>query len=317
MTMPSSRPIDMPSAEHFDHGTRSKYVCGCRCEPCRAANRASYHERQRRGRELAASIPVRAGAEPAKCPGVLGAPCPTKTRLYRNSASVCERCLRRLSFNGLVDAGPARKHLRYLSRSGVGRDSVSAACDVGVTALSEIFRGIHLRIRAETERRILAVTSSARADASTVPAGPTWRLIGKLLERGFTQGDIARALGRKTPALQLRRDRVLARTEMQVRRLFKTIGEPPEHGTRWNPRFCDCISPQSRDGRCEKCNSRERPNGMTRALIGGAPEVTKAVQRAFGFEGGWGFDQRQSKKAKKVEAGELRKLARQTTRIAA
>lgn len=31
--------IELVSAERFEHGTRSRYVKGCRCEPCRKANR--------------------------------------------------------------------------------------------------------------------------------------------------------------------------------------------------------------------------------------------------------------------------------------
>ncbi len=40
-----SRPSDMPTIEAFEHGTRAKYVCGCRCENCRTANRVYAHKR--------------------------------------------------------------------------------------------------------------------------------------------------------------------------------------------------------------------------------------------------------------------------------
>ena len=53
------RPPDLPPPEHYAHGTRARYVSGCRCPPCRASNVAYYHERQRRGKELAAKIGLR------------------------------------------------------------------------------------------------------------------------------------------------------------------------------------------------------------------------------------------------------------------
>lgn len=50
------RPSDLPPAERYQHGTRSRYVTGCRCDACRAANAAAYHERQARAKAAAALI---------------------------------------------------------------------------------------------------------------------------------------------------------------------------------------------------------------------------------------------------------------------
>ncbi len=33
------KPADLPAAEHFAHGSRARYVSGCRCAPCTTANR--------------------------------------------------------------------------------------------------------------------------------------------------------------------------------------------------------------------------------------------------------------------------------------
>lgn len=33
-----SRPLDLPPADAYEHGTRARYVGGCRCASCRAAN---------------------------------------------------------------------------------------------------------------------------------------------------------------------------------------------------------------------------------------------------------------------------------------
>jgi hypothetical protein len=119
-------------------------------------------------------------------------------------------------WNGIVPADRARKHLRKLSRAGVGRHSVSAATDLSDSILWEIRRGARLHIRARTERKILAVTPAQRADHSYVPAGKLWRLIGELLEEGYTKAALARELGYRTRAIQFRRDRVTARNERKV-----------------------------------------------------------------------------------------------------
>lgn len=121
-------------------------------------------------------------------------------------------------WNGIVDADRARTHLRKLSRAGVGRRSVAAASDVADTVLTEIIAGRKTRIRARTERRILAVTTAAVADHALVSARRAWRRVGELLEEGYTKREIARQLGSqaKDPALQIRKDRVTARTAHKV-----------------------------------------------------------------------------------------------------
>lgn len=41
------RPDDLPPAEHYSHGTRARYVAGCRCDQCRTANREYARQRVR------------------------------------------------------------------------------------------------------------------------------------------------------------------------------------------------------------------------------------------------------------------------------
>ena len=161
------------------HGTRLRYLSGCRCVPCRAAN-SRY--------ETARAAARKAG-----------------------------------DWNGVVDAAPARAHLLKLGRQGVGYKSVAAAASVAVSVVAKIRSGERVQVRASTARRILGVTADARADASTVPAGPTWRRIRQLLEEGYTKGRIARELGAQRPALQLGRRRVLASTAVRVERLHRRL----------------------------------------------------------------------------------------------
>lgn len=161
------------------HGTRLRYLGGCRCVPCRAANSRYQTER---------SALRRAG-----------------------------------EWNGIVDAAPAAANIFLLSRQGVGYKSVADAAGVSRSIVAKIRSGERKHIRAATARRILAVTADARADASTVPAGPTWRRVRLLLEEGYTKARLARELGAQTPALQLGRRRVLAITAVRVERLYRKL----------------------------------------------------------------------------------------------
>jgi hypothetical protein len=177
------RPFDLPSiaklAASKSHGTRLRYMSGCHCMLCRAAN----------------------------------------------SRYECMRAAARQAgdWNGLVSAGPARRHIILLAASGVGRDSIAAACDVGVTTITEIRARQKLRIRARTARKILSVTTAARGGACLVNAGPTWRRIKRLLREGFTKGGLALRIGNRTRNLQIRKSLVLARTAMKIERLYRTV----------------------------------------------------------------------------------------------
>lgn len=123
--------------------------------------------------------------------------------------------------NAIVDASPAIAHLRELSRQGVGYKTAADAASVARSTVSKLVFGERTRARAQTVRRLLAVTAKARADHSTVRGGKTWRMINQLLEEGFTKARISRELGNKTPALQIRHHSVLARTELAVERLWR------------------------------------------------------------------------------------------------
>ncbi len=127
-------------------------------------------------------------------------------------------------WNGVVDAIPARKHIRKLSRQGVGYKMVAQAARTSSTIVLDIRMGRRTRARARTVRQILAVTAEmARGDAALVSAASTWRLIDLLLEEGFTKASLARHLGMRSPALQINRRRVTVRTRDAVWRLHRRL----------------------------------------------------------------------------------------------
>jgi hypothetical protein len=181
-TVHAPRPVDLPPPASFatkQHGTRVRYVAGCRCEPCRLANNAYARMRMK---------------------------------------------LKRLGEgNPLVDAARTRRHLERLSKAGVGRRTIADIARVPESTLCALRKGTRLHLRAATAARILAVGTDVRTDASVISAEATWRLIDRLREEGYTKGAIAQKLGNKRAALQIRKDRVTARTQARVERLFREL----------------------------------------------------------------------------------------------
>lgn len=235
------RPADLPPAEHFPHGTRARYVTGCRCRPCKDSNNAYYHAHQ--AKQLAALAEIEAGPPEAPigrkwtkpdgsvavrryknaCPG-LEMPCQFGSYLRRDSkGGICGRCRYELVSDYLVDAGPARAHLLRLSRMGVGRRAVSDAGDVPASILHEVRAGRRRQIRRSTERKILGTDRGAAAAGAIVRAAPTLKLIDRLLKEGFTRGELARRLGYKTRALQLRGPTIKARNALRVAKYYRLV----------------------------------------------------------------------------------------------
>lgn len=162
------------------HGERLRYMAGCRCTPCRAAN--SRYESER------------AAAR------------------------------RRGEWNGIVDAGPVRDHLRTLSHHGIGRDTVADITGVAPSTIDLIRQGTRTGIRAMNAKAILAIDPAQPLnDAQLIPARETWRKIRWLINEGFTKGEIALRLGYKTRALQLNKRLITARNAHKAERLYNII----------------------------------------------------------------------------------------------
>lgn len=238
------RPNDLPPAESFGHGTRARYVAGCRCDPCRAANTQARREREAALSAAWDTIPPNPGPAVRKaftrvrrdgssyevmglvCPGTGGHPCVAGGKWLRGH-KICRDCAERASvWNGLVPASKARAHLRKLSKQGVGYKAVAEAADVAFGIVSDIAIGRASAIRASTERRILDVDAGARADGALVPAGPTHALISEILAAGKTKTWISRQLGAEYFASITQsppREQCLAVTAMKVERIHRQL----------------------------------------------------------------------------------------------
>lgn len=142
-----------------------------------------------------------------------------------NTAYEKERAAARKAgdWNGLVSAEAARKHMAALSAQGIGRRTVGDVAGVADSVLTAIIAGTKQRIRARTEKAVLAVTKLAAADRAYIDAAPTWRLLEELIADGYSKTRLARELGYSTHALQLKRTRVTARNAYEVERLYARL----------------------------------------------------------------------------------------------
>lgn len=129
--------------------------------------------------------------------------CREANRLYHHVAKV-----RRAPTT--VDAAAARKHIKELRLAGIGRRRIAEVSGLSLSAVCKIISGETERIRVSTESALLSVHGRSQADHGYVDAGPTWDIIAKLLEAGWTKGGIDAALGGRGRALQLKKDRITA-----------------------------------------------------------------------------------------------------------
>jgi hypothetical protein len=136
---------------------------------------------------------------------------------YENARRVARK---ECDWNGIVPAKKAQAHILKLARQGVGRRSVQAVTDISDSILFKIRAGTKTKIRARTERLILAVTKEMAADHALVDAAPSWKLLNKLLDKGYTRTQLAHALGGKSHALQVGKEQVTVRMAYEVRRLY-------------------------------------------------------------------------------------------------
>lgn len=127
----------------------------------------------------------------------------------------------------LVDATQAREHVNALLASGMGRRRIAQSAGLSASVVNAVIHGKRgkpqRRVHKDTARRLLAVSGSDLADGALVGAAHTWRMLDELIALGIPKARIARALGRRTPALQISRTRVRLATHRAVARLHWSL----------------------------------------------------------------------------------------------
>jgi hypothetical protein len=162
-------------------------------------------------------------------------PCGTRLRYYAgcrcfacrmaNSAYEAGRKAARArgEGNGLVSAEPAREHLAHLSANGVGMKTAADSAKVAPSIVAKIVYRQRLKIREQTERRILAVTTTAAADGSLIDAGPTMVLVKELMASGYSKRRIGCELaGHPVNTLQLR-NQITVRNAGLLRQIYDRL----------------------------------------------------------------------------------------------
>jgi hypothetical protein len=226
-----------------EHGTRARYVAEkCRCDQCRAANLA--YQQKRMQKQVAMAIQIFSEATPAPqtwttpsgekkvrhykraCPGIEGAPCKTKSHLRKDSiGGICSICRDHLKTLVLVPALKTRNHLLELSRQGVGEEAVHRASGMATAVLRDIRQGKQVKVLPSTQRRVLLVSIEDALPNALVSPHLVWRKVDKLRrEMGVSKAMIATAAGYKSPALQFKKTKVMAKSIQRVEEAEMTLG---------------------------------------------------------------------------------------------
>jgi DNA-binding CsgD family transcriptional regulator len=199
-------------------------VTRARCRRCSDARRTA---KKKPAEERAPALPdmttaFACGTSASYVKGCRCEPCTDANRVYARAA---QKLARMGQGNPLVSSAPARRHIEKLAADHVGTRQIADAAQTSRSTVIAVLRGTKLEVRRKTAEKILAVTNEAKADAAFVDATHAWRIIARLLADGFTQQEIAGRLGSKakTPALQLKGDRILLRNEAALERLYRQI----------------------------------------------------------------------------------------------
>lgn len=169
-------------------------------------------------------------------------PCKAGNRAYENHRA--RQAVYGRPTTNLIDAEPARQHVRALLAAGMGARSIAAAGGVNRNWIKSLLHGRPdrgnpptQRIRPETADALLAVTV-ALPDHTLTHAAGTHRRLQALVACGWSIQKIANRLGKTTANLWAvtQQDRVTAATVRQVRDLYNQMWDqaPPE--TTWRER---------------------------------------------------------------------------------
>jgi len=182
-----------------------------------------------------------AGGRPGR-----GCRCAACTAANRAEARRRARMITYGRWQPYVDAGPAREHLRALSRAGLGRRRVAQLSGLSESALSRILHGRRgrppaRRVRPRTAAAILAIAPAADGLAPSAPvdATGTRRRLQALVATGWTQAQLAAQLGMLPGnfGAMMRRAQVTAGTARAVRQLYDRLWDQPPDPQEWRAKI--------------------------------------------------------------------------------
>ena len=128
---------------------------------------------------------------------------------------------RRLAPDGLIDAEPARAHLRALKAKGVGRRQVARLTGVDHKHVWEIRSGYRKRAKRSTVKRLLACPAK-RAPSVIVTAWWAKRQLDALLTEGYTVEFLKDRIGVKVSTVQAA-ENVRAKVSNRIAALYRRL----------------------------------------------------------------------------------------------
>lgn len=163
-----------------DHaGSHSRYSKGCRCAPCTQAHRVYTRDRKR--------LLARANY------GIESVP------------------------NRYIDAAEVRDHLHFLSKKGIGVESLHERTGISRSTLQAIKSGRRAKVEKRIYDKLLSIPGLAFADGQYVDASKAHKLIKDLLRAGYTKAEISRAFYGRNASLRINKKIRKARFDRLVK----------------------------------------------------------------------------------------------------
>lgn len=213
------RPADMPTAERFACGTRARYVCGCRCDDCRRANREYARGRARAEfNGLVAAERARAHLVALSAAGVgkravaassdvaLTVIAEIRQGLKKQIRAATERRILSVDAGAIADhavvsAKEALAAVRLMRRAGYTKGEIAQRLGAQTPALQIALKGRMLaRTRLAVERLAREVAAELAAEKALADVCGTCgyshdpanrlRLISRMVEGGATAGEV-------------------------------------------------------------------------------------------------------------------------------
>ena len=249
MLMPAANPLAQrglrPAAElaaNRPHGDRLRYVGGCRCDACRAANTA--YERQRAVARKSGDWNGFVSADKARAHMLQLAAQGVWRRAIADASDVADSILvlirsgerttirarteRRIlavtpemaSDHALIDARDTWKLVRELLKAGFTKTRIARELGHQGRALQLGRRRLTVRNAYQVERLHARLMAS---DEVLIDARPTWRLIAELRDEWFPERQIARELGLAGDELAIDKHRITRALAQRVAELHKRL----------------------------------------------------------------------------------------------
>lgn len=220
----SSRPIE------YQHGTRARYVEGCRCQPCLNANRAFESAVRAAGhlRYIVNNYQLKGQwriVDRSTSKTVLVGSDELAVKAMRDSLNSDDPFA---SPNVLVDAGPVRRHLTDLSDAGIGSRAIAEASGVSMEQIANLRSGRCRTTRRRTAAPLLAVSpdaSTLQSPETKVDASSVWQMIDRLSAAGFHRDWLAPILGLPKASFETRTERMALGRARAVMALYASLRE--------------------------------------------------------------------------------------------